>query len=475
MPLTASNRRKRELAREGDLVTYKRKRKTIDPSTVVPPNTVDSANEDINEPLPPAESAQGMNIPQSLEFETKSAQTTLGAQPTLINVFPDFDVTIPIIRGYSEGEGATSNDDVGPSDKSLLRNFWFHRARSIALGQSKTNSFYFKWGEMTSTLDDVEQLVGLPADGDVMVIGGTWGFLAILEVFENNLLQDLNAFKSLKAEGTWNLLLLRKLKEYYAYKLGKVLSDSTVLATKKKKGLTTRSVARAYMLYIPRSFLFPTKKGIDVSARYLYLFSKEKVCKKIESLKVVNALLMEQIDLQLLPATPLAVLQSHQPVPDTTLTKKYEGLLAVHEDVKKKLITKDDFGQKLVNAKERIKSLEANNREWDLLQEVWRQALMKALTSEGMGDMRDPTFEEFFKQNERFFAIAQQVPKGDYQQDLVFTAVTLKNVVIARREKMAKKKKIQKLLYQPWTKYLVDVRGIEISDNNFGIRVISAI
>ncbi|KAF6155900.1 hypothetical protein GIB67_039231 [Kingdonia uniflora] len=66
-------------------------------------------------------------------------------------------------------------------------------------------------------------------------------------------------------------------------------------------------------------------------------------CKESESLKAVNALLVEQIDLQLPSATPLVVLQSHQPVPDTTLAKKYEDLLAAHEDVKKKLIAKEDF------------------------------------------------------------------------------------------------------------------------------------
>ncbi|KAF6160272.1 hypothetical protein GIB67_019041 [Kingdonia uniflora] len=570
VPPTASNRRKRELAREGDLVTYKRKRKTIDPNTVVPPNTVDSANEGVSKPLPPtesaqaalgvqAESAQAVNIPQGLEFETESAQAALGAQALLPNVSPNYDVSIPIVGGYSEGEGTTSNDDVGPSDKSLLWSFRFHRARSIAPEQ------------------------------------------------------DLIAFKSLKAGGAGNSLSLRKLKEYYAYKLEKVLSDGTAAAAKKKKGLTTRSVACAYMLYVLGSFLFPTKKRTNVSARYLYLFAKDKVakkwswgsavlahmyynlgttsrddgrqfaycttlleifvhfpklagipkemdsdayehctywkwdvsvtdrygsttllkfrkaldnykledeielkrvveeqcvlefvnlprqldakileyknleekntsleaeprqksvledcnqslsaelnkkCKESESLKSANALLMEQIDLQLPLATPLVVLQSHQPVPNTTLAKKYEDMLAAHKDVKKKLIA-IFFHNIPVNSEERKKTLEVDNSEW----EVWRQVLKKALASEGMGDMGDPTFEELFEQNERFFTIVQQGPNGDYQENLVSTVVTLENIVIARREKMAKKKKIQELLFQPWTKYLVDVRGVEI-------------
>ncbi|KAF6148364.1 hypothetical protein GIB67_025583 [Kingdonia uniflora] len=133
---------------------------------------------------------------------------------------------------------------------------------------------------MTPTLEDVEQLVGLPADGDATVIGDTWGFPSLLEIFQNNLMLDLNAFKSLKAGGAENLLSLKKLKEHYAYKLEKVLSDGTAATAKKKKGLTARSAAHAYILYVLGSFLFPMKKGTDVSARYFDLFGKDKLAKK---------------------------------------------------------------------------------------------------------------------------------------------------------------------------------------------------
>ncbi|KAF6160197.1 hypothetical protein GIB67_016633, partial [Kingdonia uniflora] len=527
VPPTASNRRKKELAREGDLVTYKRKIKTIDPSTIVPPNTVDSANEGVSEGVNiPTESAEGVNISQGLEFETESAQAGLGAQPPLPNVCLDFDENILIFGGYSKGGEATSNDDEKlpirvhhhqstwdlRKEPQVVQDFVklkgldkigaiFYNYYNSAListfverWQPKTSSFHFKWCEMTQTLDDVEQLVELPADGDVTVIGGTWGFPAILEVFKNNLLQDLNAFKSLKAGGAENSLSLKKLKEHYAYKLDKVLSDGTAAAAKKKKGLTTSvrylvlfakdKVAKMWLWGLAvlvhmyynlgaasrddtRQFACCTtlleileyknleKKNTSLEAELRSKFGLEdcnqslfvvlnKKCKEIESLKAVNTILMEQIDMQLPPATPLVVLQSHQSVPDTTLAKKYEDLLAAHEDVKKKFIAKEDFHKKLVNSEERKKTLEVDNNEW----EVWRQALKKALASEGMGDMGDPTFEELFEQNERFFIIAQQGPKGDYQKDLVSTAVTLENVIISRREKIDKKKKMQELLFQ---------------------------
>ncbi|KAF6139566.1 hypothetical protein GIB67_015523 [Kingdonia uniflora] len=70
----------------------------------------------------------------------------------------------------------------------------------------------------------------------------------------------------------------------------------------------------------------------------------------------------------------------------------------------------NNLRKKLVNAEEMKKFLEVNNNEW----EAWRQSLLKAVASEGMGGMGDPTLEKLFDHNERFFTIAQQEPKGDY-------------------------------------------------------------
>ncbi|KAF6158013.1 hypothetical protein GIB67_008142 [Kingdonia uniflora] len=312
-------------------------------------------------------------------------------------------------------------------------------------------------------------MVGLPADSDVTVIGGTWGFPTLLEVFQNNLLQDLNAFKSLKVGGAGNSFSLKKLKEYYAYKLEKVLSDGTAAPVKKKKGLTARSVACAYMLYVLGSFLFPMKKGTNINTWYLDLFAKDKVANKwlwgsaVLAHTYYNLGTVSQDDgrqfaycTTLLEHHEYASLSpnAHDTMPirggsgsfDLQITVLNDQLQKLKEDKENESKGNIDLREalkekrkKLVNAEEGMNSLEVNNSEW----EVWSQTLKKALASKGMGDIGDPTFEELFEQNEIFFTIAQQGPKGDYQEDLVFTAVTLENVIIARREKMAKKKKIQ--------------------------------
>ncbi|KAF6136892.1 hypothetical protein GIB67_018931, partial [Kingdonia uniflora] len=147
VPPTASNRRKREFAK-GDLVTYKRKIKTIDPSTVVPPNTVDTTNE-------------GEKLPICVHHHQSTWDLTKEPQ---------------VVQDFVKLKGL---DRIG----AIFYNY-YNSALILAFAerwQPKINSFYIKWGEMTSSLDNVEQLVGLPTDGDVTVIGGIWGFPVILE------------------------------------------------------------------------------------------------------------------------------------------------------------------------------------------------------------------------------------------------------------------------------------------------------
>ncbi|KAF6145797.1 hypothetical protein GIB67_016246, partial [Kingdonia uniflora] len=415
----------------------------------------------------PIESAEGLNIPQGSKFETESAQAGLGAQPPLPNVCPDFDENIPTFGGILKGTDVSARYLVlFAKDKVAKKWSWGSAVLAYMyynLGAaSRDDGGQFAY--CTTLLESwifahFPKLGGIPKEmdsdayehypcwkWDVFVTdryGGTT-FLNFREALDNYKLEDTTICPitvdlavddsgihqrlpaSVNERGDIPVHQYEDIAEQY---------DASIL---EYKNLEEKNISlEAELRY---------KSGLEDCNQSLFVELNKNIMslmqREIESLKAFNALLIEQIDLQLPPATP--------PVPDTTLGKKYEDLLAAHDDIKKKLIAKEDF-------------------------EVWRQALKKALASEGMGDMGDPTFEELFEQNERFFTIAQQGPKGDYQEDLVSTAVTLENVVIARGEKMTKKKKMQELLFQPWTKYLVDVRGVEISDYNSSFRVTAAI
>ncbi|KAF6168429.1 hypothetical protein GIB67_004981 [Kingdonia uniflora] len=165
-------------------------------------------------------------------------------------------------KANGQNEAIDDNDDVGPIDKSLLRSFKFHRARLIGLGKEKGCLRVHHHPSMWN-LQREPQIVQ-----------------------ELNLLLDDVVFKSMKAGGQGNSLSMSKLSKHFAYKLEKIISDekksreSGGISVAPKKGLSAISVARAYMLYVLGSFLFPTKKGTDVSARYLDLFAKDKAAKK---------------------------------------------------------------------------------------------------------------------------------------------------------------------------------------------------
>ncbi|KAF6136875.1 hypothetical protein GIB67_018914 [Kingdonia uniflora] len=265
MPPTASNRRKESCANEG-----------------------------VSKPLRPtkstkaalgaqAESAQGVNIPQGLKFETESAQAALGAQPPLLNIPPNFDVNIPNVGGYYESERDTSTDDVDLSNKSHLMSFRFHKVRLIALGQEKlpirVHHHQSTW-DLTKDPQVVQDFLKLKGWDRIWAISYNYYNFALISSFVERWQPKTNSFHFKWGEKTPTLDDVEKLKEHYAYKLDKILNDGTTAAARKKKGLTAMSAARAYMLYVLGSFLFPMKKGKDVSARYLYLFTTNKVAKK---------------------------------------------------------------------------------------------------------------------------------------------------------------------------------------------------
>ncbi|KAF6162391.1 hypothetical protein GIB67_012539 [Kingdonia uniflora] len=214
-----------------------------------------------------------------------------------------------------------SEQDAGencPRDPSLLASFAAHRAKALVLGQSfggawervqnivnvwglgrigaisykhfnsalitaftewwhpKTNSFHFKWREMTITLEDVSRLIRLRVDGDLIVVKGAWGALAVKEMWRKCMYLPDSVYPNLKVGGQGISLSLKKMEDLFAGKVGTNVHDS---ASASSIRLSSRMVGKAYMLYILGSFLFPTKKGTDVSIKYLSFFQDQHVSK----------------------------------------------------------------------------------------------------------------------------------------------------------------------------------------------------
>ncbi|KAF6154376.1 hypothetical protein GIB67_026832 [Kingdonia uniflora] len=84
----------------------------------------------------------------------------------------------------------------------------------------------------------------------------------------------------LKAGGQGISLSLKKIVDFFVGKVGKNASQGAATSSSSPPiKLSSRMVGKAYMLYVLGSFLFPTKKGTDVSVKYLSFFQDKHVNK----------------------------------------------------------------------------------------------------------------------------------------------------------------------------------------------------
>ncbi|KAF6136850.1 hypothetical protein GIB67_043239 [Kingdonia uniflora] len=173
-------------------------------------------------------------------------------------------------------------DKYGPRDSFLLTSFKTHRAKAIVLGQDPGclrvfhHSLSWDIGKEVEKVQTLVKLVGLRVGGDLTVVQDKWGATNVKQVFRDYLFQSDKVYFNLKAEGQGISLSLVKLVDFFAYKLkGRNAHDRVeaevgeASSSSKPVSLSSREVAKAYMLNIIGSFFFSTKKGTDVSAKYL--------------------------------------------------------------------------------------------------------------------------------------------------------------------------------------------------------------
>ncbi|KAF6139433.1 hypothetical protein GIB67_026275 [Kingdonia uniflora] len=131
---------------------------------------------------------------------------------------------------------------------------------------------------MTITLEDVSRLIGLRVDGNLTVVEGKWGAMAVKEIFRKSMYLPHRVYPDLKVGGHGISFSLNKIVDFFARKVGTNAPQAASSSSSPIK-LSSRMVGKMYMLYILGSFLFPTKKGTDVSVKYLSFFQDKDVNK----------------------------------------------------------------------------------------------------------------------------------------------------------------------------------------------------
>ncbi|KAF6141912.1 hypothetical protein GIB67_037880 [Kingdonia uniflora] len=89
--------------------------------------------------------------------------------------------------------------------------------------------------------------------------------------------------------------------------------------------------------------------------------------------------------------------------------------------------------------------------------EAWHQAMKKEFHSGELAEKDDPTFIKLFDKYIRFYTIAQQGPKGDYQEDFAVMGGNQDKLMEVRRANVVLKNKINETLFQLYEKYHLDV------------------
>ncbi|KAF6145450.1 hypothetical protein GIB67_032573 [Kingdonia uniflora] len=196
------------------------------------------------------------------------------------------------------------------------------------------------------------------------------------------------------------------------------------------------------------------------------LEEKRKECKLLQD---INAKLAEQSERQHPEPVHLAVIPKGEAVPSCDLHKKINELTVKYKEVVKRLKEKESFiitsnyrwaakckagttihdkkiqtlRCQLIIVEEMKKKLEVEHYEW----ETWCQAMKKEFYSGEFTEKDDSTFIELFNQYDRFYTIAQQGPKGDYQEDFTVTGGNQDKLMDVRRANVVLKKKINETMF----------------------------
>ncbi|KAF6166490.1 hypothetical protein GIB67_038227 [Kingdonia uniflora] len=117
-------------------------------------------------------------------------------------------------------------------------------------------------------------MIVLRVDGDLTVVEGKRGVVAVKEIFKKSMYLPNRVYPDLKAGGQGISLSLKKIADFF---VGKVRTNAPQAASSSSSPIKLSScmVRKAYMLYVLGSFLFPTKKGTDVSVKYLSFFQNK--------------------------------------------------------------------------------------------------------------------------------------------------------------------------------------------------------
>ncbi|KAF6143148.1 hypothetical protein GIB67_000371 [Kingdonia uniflora] len=137
---------------------------------------------------------------------------------------------------------------------------------------------------------------------------------------------------------------------------------------------------------------------------------------------------------------------------------------------KKKMV--EDLQIQLADKVKKCETLSSiNDKLMEEVYGVWRLALKGAIEGEDFKDTEDPTYEELSRQFTKLLTIAQEGPKGEYEDDIILSGRReYQERIDSRLKKIDHKTNLRQTLFQPFNWFQLNIRDVE-RDGNTAFRV----
>ncbi|KAF6163645.1 hypothetical protein GIB67_036105 [Kingdonia uniflora] len=154
-----------------------------------------------------------------------------------------------------------------------------------------------------------------------------------------------------------------------------------------------------------------------------------------------------------------------------TKTLECESNKKLVEDLRMQIANKVKKNETLSNINDKLMEEVYVNQEARPLPGVWHLALKGTIEGGDFEDTEDPTWEKLSRQFTKLLAIAQEGPKGEYEDDIILSGRgEYQERIDSWLKKIDHKTNLRQILFQPFNWLQLDIRDVE-RDGNTTFRV----
>ncbi|KAF6150449.1 hypothetical protein GIB67_023948 [Kingdonia uniflora] len=319
-------------------------------------------------------------------------------------------------------------------------------------------------------------LIGLRVDGDLTVVEGKWGATAVKEIFRKSMYLPDRVYPDLKVGGQGISLSLKKIVDFFAGKVGTNAPQSASSSSSPIK-LSSFSFTKLCPDVINLADdgdyddgrVLGDRGGISQRENAKCAFLMEvnlRMQADIQVKDVANSICEKKLNEKILECESKKKMVEDLQMQLADKVKKCETLSIINDKLMEKVYVNQEAQPLPRTQQYRINLIYRN-----IVQGVWRLALKGAIEGGDIEDTEDPTYEELSRQFTKLLTIAQEGPKGEYEDDIILSGRgEYQEMIDSRLKKIDKRTNLRQTLFEPFNWFQLDIRDVE-RDGNTVFRV----